>query len=151
MKKTLFATAIACLVFIACQKNKDPAPAPKTVPSVAGLWKGKYNLTKNGPITENVIYNLKKDGTMRVYNGSDTTTANPKGSGEWTKLEYTKNLFLIRSQYAYQSDPKAFFSILFITDTTYTQSIEGLWYTGQILYDPSKTVSQGELTLFKSK
>jgi hypothetical protein len=71
MKKTLFATAIACLVFIACQKNKDPAP----VPTHLGLWKGKYSVLPNTKPNFDVYLLLRKDGFAKVFNGADTTNA----------------------------------------------------------------------------
>jgi hypothetical protein len=114
MKKTLFATAIACLVFIACQKSKDLAP----VPTHLGLWKGKYSVLPNTKPNFDVYLLLRKDGFAKVFNGADTTNAiqiSPLGrwilSGNNINIVYTF------------TDLTSLLSIRFQTDSNFTKSI----------------------------
>lgn len=55
-------------IFSACKKDKDDRP------SIHGLWVGKYGDMTTYPTMGYVVL-FRTNGTVRVYDGSDTTTA----------------------------------------------------------------------------
>ena len=62
----------AILSFTSCEKDSDVTPAP--TPSIIGLWKGKYGGVASYP-TSGYAMLFRNNGTVRVFDGSDTTTA----------------------------------------------------------------------------
>jgi hypothetical protein len=56
------------VIFTACKKDKDDQS------SIPGLWKGKYGNTTDYPNKGYAVL-FRTNGTIRVYDGSDTATA----------------------------------------------------------------------------
>ena len=80
MKKIFFLSAIllsASVMFTSCEKD-DPDPTPTHV----GYWKGKYGGTTAYPALPWSML-LRSNGTVRVYDGSDTTAAS-KAEGTYS-------------------------------------------------------------------
>jgi hypothetical protein len=69
-------------VFTACTKKTIVAPKP----TLAGIWKGKFGVGTNVTPNQDVVFEIKSDGTLTVYNGADIATATIKGSGTFTTL-----------------------------------------------------------------
>jgi hypothetical protein len=90
MKKNLFFALVALtsvLLLSSCKKD-DPAPT-STDPAYVGLWKGKYGTGTAYP-SSGYAFLFRKDGTVRVFNNSDTTTAS-KAEGTYSIVGSTVN------------------------------------------------------------
>jgi hypothetical protein len=81
MKKILILCFLCLAILSACTK-KDVAPKP----SIAGIWKGKFGIGANVAPNQDVIFDIKDDGTILVYNGADIPSATVKGSGTYMSL-----------------------------------------------------------------
>jgi hypothetical protein len=77
--KFKFALAIALLsvTLIACKKDKDDDP------TITGLWLGKYSSSSTSYPTLGYAFLFRKDGTVRVFNSSDTAAASGKAEGTY--------------------------------------------------------------------
>jgi hypothetical protein len=84
---------------ISCNK-KDKLEDPKK--AIAGYWKGKYGPSSPPLLDWELLF--KPDGTLRVYDGSDTATA---GKGEGT---YSISDSVVTTHFAFFSDPGYTFS-----------------------------------------
>jgi len=84
----------AILSFTSCEKDDDVTPAP--APSIVGLWKGKYGGVSSYP-TSGYTMLFRSNGTVRVFDGTDTTTA--------SKAEGTYNISgtTVTTNYTYLS------------------------------------------------
>jgi hypothetical protein len=140
MKKLLFALIITALTFAACKKSKTPEAIPKYI----GLWKGKY-YNAGGGIIGDVIHYYKNDGTVRVYNGADTSTATIKGVGIWKFMPSNE----IHSEYTYLSAPSTFFSTKIGPDLDYIFTVFARWGTGKVISNPSTFIDNGTMQLSK--
>jgi hypothetical protein len=78
-------------LFSACTKKTIVAPKP----SLIGIWKGKFGIGANVTPNQDVVFEIKDDGSLTVYNGADIGTATVKGSGTYMTingfLELTAN------------------------------------------------------------
>jgi hypothetical protein len=74
--KPMCLVLLAIGIFTACKKDKDDKP------TIVGLWKGKYGGTTNYPHISYAIL-FRSNGTVRVFDGTDTTTAQ-KAEGTYT-------------------------------------------------------------------
>jgi hypothetical protein len=144
MKKILFTAAIITIAFTACKKSKVEEPAPVPIPKYIGLWKGTYS-NAGGGIIGDVIHYYKNDGTVRVFNGSDTSTATVKGVGIWKFMPGNE----IHSEYTYTGSPSNFFSTKIGPDTDYTVTVFGRWGTGKIISSPNTFVDVSLISLRK--
>lgn len=121
-KKLLSALLLICstpVFFTSCKKD-DPAPAP-TDPAHVGLWKGKYGNTTSYPSSSYAML-LRNNGTVRVFDGSDTATAS-KAEGTYTLSGTTVN-----ATYTYlPSGPQYSTTATLNSKTTF---MEGTWGPG---------------------
>jgi hypothetical protein len=143
MKKIILAATVITIVFTACKKSKVEEPEP--TPALVGLWKGKYYLNTNVFLGYDVIYLFRKDGTMRVYNGADTSTATVKGDGIW-KLTLPTDIV---SEYTYVGSPTNYFSTKISADKDFTVAVAAKWGTGKLISNPIGFVENGGLSLNK--
>ncbi len=120
MKKSILSLAAIIMVstFMACKKS-DSTP---TDPAHVGLWKGKYGGTSNYPSNGYAML-LRNNGTVRVFDGSDTTTA---GKAEGT---YTISGTSINATYTYVAAGGSTFSTA-ATINSKSTFIEGTWGSG---------------------
>lgn len=83
--KICYLLLISATVFISCKKDKADKP------SLIGMWKGKYG---GGTAYPNVPWTIlfRDNGTLRVFDGSDTTTA-LKAEGTYTVAGTTVTTF----------------------------------------------------------
>jgi hypothetical protein len=108
-----------CLLFSSCKKDNTPA-APAD-PAYVGLWKGKYGTGTAYP-SYGYAFLFRNDGTVRVFNDSDTTTAS-KAEGIYSILGSTVN-----TTYKYISGGSQY-STAAVMDLK-ASFIEGTWGSG---------------------
>jgi hypothetical protein len=147
MKKVSFVIIVLGIAFTACKKSKVEEPSPESISPAVGLWKGKYYLNTNIFLGYDVIYLFRKDGTMGVYNGTDTTTASAKGIGIWKLVPPTD----IVSEYYYIGSPTNFFSSKIGADALYTVAIAAKWGTGKLISNPNSFVESGGFSSFRKQ
>lgn len=116
MKKLsiIAASALSLILFVSCKKD-NPAPTP----SVVGLWKGKYG---NGPATypnKRYAFLFRNDGTVRVYNNTDTFFA------EKAEGTYIVTGGVVKTTYSYQNSLFQYSTNGFL-DSHFT-FMEGTW------------------------
>jgi hypothetical protein len=75
------------MVFTSCKKSSDPMP---TDPGYVGLWKGKYGGGATAYPTSGYSFLFRNNGTVRVFDGSDTATAS-KAEGTYSLTGATVN------------------------------------------------------------
>lgn len=93
MKKSILLLIISATVFVmACDKDDDNA-----VPSITGFWKGYYSNSPGGNQTAEYAFLFRADGTVRVFDGYDTTTA----TGSWAEGLYNITGNTVRTYYSY--------------------------------------------------
>jgi hypothetical protein len=122
MKKNLFFALVALtsvLLFSSCKKD-NPAPVPSD-PAYVGLWKGKYGTGTAYP-SYGYAFLFRKDGTVRVFNDNDTTTAS-KAEGTYSISGSTVNTTYKYISGGYQ------YSTAAIMDLN-ASFIEGTWGSG---------------------
>lgn len=118
MKKAITLSIIGfcfVLVFLSCKKSSDPAPAPD--PAYVGFWKGKYGNGATAYPANGYAFLFRKDGTVRVFNNTDTTVA-AKAEGIYSMLGTAVN-------------------------TTYTYIVGGAQYSTVTSIDPNYTFQEG--------
>jgi hypothetical protein len=158
MKKLLLTTAIITIAFTACKKSSVEEPLPAQIPTIVGLWKGKFSVSLTTQPTQDVIYNFKSNGTVEVYNGTDIATATAKANGFWNIIKGA--IFggggygaLVNVEYTYSTAPTVYYSTRFQPDENQTKSISPTiwdqWGTGRVYYDLSSFTPKGYLTLTK--
>jgi hypothetical protein len=118
LKTGLMITCMA-LAIVSCKKDKDDVAAP---PSVVGFWKGKYGNGATTYPTSAYAFLFRSNGTVRVFDGADTTTAS-KAEGTYTVSGTTVN-----TTYTYLSGGSTF-STTAIADAKFTL-LEGSWGSG---------------------
>ncbi len=125
MKTTFLAMLfIALVTFASCKKDDPtPAPAPAAVPSLVGFWAGKYGSGATTYPTAGYAFLYRADGTVRVYNATDTASA-LKAEGTYV---ITGNS--VTSTYAYLPALTAKYSTTAIVDAKFTFT-EGTWGSG---------------------
>ncbi len=91
-------------------------------PSIYGIWKGKFGIGANVEPNTDVIFDLKEDGSITVYNGADIVTATAKGTGMFK----TQNDGLgITAQYKYPNNQ--FTYSIDMTSTAEFKTLKGTW------------------------
>lgn len=101
----------------ACKKN-DPAPG------LTGFWTGKYGSGNNYP-TNGYAFLFRSDGTVRVFNDSDTTNAAvTRAEGIYSFLGST-----VTAKYTYLNAGGSTFSVTGAVNSQFT-FIEGTWGPG---------------------
>ncbi len=114
-----FVVGMAIVGFVACKKD-DPQPAP----SMVGFWQGKYGTSNNYP-TNGYAFLFRSDGTVRVFNDSDTTSAAVgRGEGIYSILGST-----VTAKYTYFGPGGATFSVSGMVNSSFT-FLEGTWGPG---------------------
>ena len=108
-----------CVIFSSCKKSSDPAP---TDPGYVGFWKGKYGSGATAYPTSGYSFLFRSNGTVRIFDGNDTTTAN-KAEGT-----YSITGAAVTSTYTYVGTT-AQFSVAATIDPKYTFQ-EGTWGSG---------------------
>jgi hypothetical protein len=97
-----------------------------------GLWKGKYSNSTTTQPTQDLYLLLLKDGTAKIYNGSDTATALKSEYGKWSLDQG----YLIKVSYWFSANTPIY-SLKFVCDENYTKSISpnmaDIWGTGYLL------------------
>jgi len=79
--KLLFLALCCSAIICACNKDDDNDP------TIVGLWKGKYGgLTSYPTLGYTMLF--RSNGTVRVFDGTDTTTAS-KAEGTYTVTNAT--------------------------------------------------------------
>jgi hypothetical protein len=133
----LVMSALDIAVFGACTKKSQPQ-----VPSIYGLWKGKYAPDSNSSPSQDVIYRINEDNTLYVYNGADTATAKQKGKSFTfgiVKDLITENGFY--ANYTYNNAPTIEFAIAVEEIDANYKFFKGVWN----YYVNGQTVFGGEL------
>jgi len=76
MKKVISILTLA-IVIVSCSKSKDDAasPSPASQTSIAGFWKGTYD------VSGSYAFLFRPDGTLRVYSNNADTALAKKGEG----------------------------------------------------------------------
>jgi hypothetical protein len=124
MRIYLLICAASIASFTACTKKKQPS-----VPSIYGLWQGKYAPDSMSSPSQDVFYRIDEDNTVHVYNGADTATAKQKGKS--FSFAYYKGIVasdMFYTSYTYPSAPTVEFAIITQQiDPTY-KSFKGIWY-----------------------
>ena len=129
--KKLFAIVAGILIFAACKKQAAPI---QQAPSVVGFWKGKYSNSPSDYPNAGYAFLFRNDGTVRVYDGSDTASA---GKAEGT---YSVTGSSVKTTYVYN---EAFqFSTMAIADSHWT-FMEGTWGSG------TNTSGKGKFFVYK--
>lgn len=111
----LFAICSFVFLFAGCERQD-------LTPGVVGFWQGKYGIGNNYP-GNGYSYLFRGDGTVRVFDGSDTTLAN-KAEGTYTFLSYdvTTTYTFLNGGDTYSSSGKVNVKLSFI---------EGTWGRGK--------------------
>ena len=114
------AVGLGVISLFACKKD---SPTPE-VPSMVGFWMGKYGASENYP-TNGYSFLFRADGTVRVFNGTDTTSAAVgRAEGIYSILGST-----VTTKYTYLSDGGATFSTAGTVNGRFT-FLEGTWGSG---------------------
>lgn len=117
--KTGLMIASIAIAMVSCKKDKDETPPP---PSVVGFWKGKYGNGATTYPTAAYAFLFRSNGTVRVFEGADTTTA---GKAEGT---YTVSGTTVNTTYTYLNSGPTY-STTAVTDAKFTL-LEGSWGSG---------------------
>ena len=127
-----FAIGLGTLIYFGCKKDN---PEPK--PSMVGFWQGKYGVGDDYP-SNGYAFLFRADGTIRVFNGTDTTSAAvSKAEGIYSILGST-----VTARYTYMSDGEDTFSFAGKVNAQFT-FLEGTWGTGD------NTVGNGKYFVVK--
>ncbi len=110
----LFTICTLIIVWAGCTRN-DPAPG------VIGFWQGKYGVGNNYP-TSGYSFLFRGDGTVRVFDNLDTTTAN-KAEGTYTFQGYD-----VTTHYTFLNGGDTFSSVAKIN--VRLSFMEGTWGRG---------------------
>jgi hypothetical protein len=125
--KFLAIASIIAIVFASCSKdNNDTVLTPVTptpAPSMVGLWKGKYGNGATTYPTSGYAFLFRADGTVRVFNSTDTATA---GKAEGT---YTKSGATVTCTYTYIAPSSGTYATSAAVDANFT-FVEGTWGSG---------------------
>ncbi|MFT3825644.1 MAG: hypothetical protein QM731_17120 [Chitinophagaceae bacterium] len=116
IKKLSALLLIAVTMFAACSKDKDDDV------SIVGFWKGKYGSPLTTYPTNGYCFLFRSNGTVRVFDGTDTTTAS-KAEGTYTVSGTTVN-----TTYSYITGGSQY-STTGTVDSKFT-FIEGTWGPG---------------------
>ncbi len=108
--------AIMGLISVSSCKKDDPEPA---VPTLEGFWVGKYGSGANTYPDNGYAALFRSNGTVRVFDGADTTTAS-KAEGT-----YTLTGSELKASYTYMPSGSKF-SFAAIVDSKFT-FLEGTW------------------------
>src|SRR5690606_10447287 len=120
-KLLIMVAGLGAFMFFACKKDN---PEPQPAPSMVGFWQGKYGAGENYP-TNGYAFLFRADGTIRVFNGIDTTSAAvAKGEGIYSILGAT-----VTAKYTYLSEGGATFSFTGAVNSSFT-FLEGTWGSG---------------------
>ncbi len=115
---TLF-IVLFTVILSSCKKDK-PEPA-----TLVGLWEGKYSEAELYPIN-GYIFLFRGDGTVRVFNGTDTTNeAVGRAEGIYSILGST-----VTTKYTYFGVGGATFSTRSTVNDKFTFQ-EGTWGAGE--------------------
>ena len=118
--KSIYQLCGLLIVAIACSHCKKENTASEPA-SVVGFWRGKFgNLSTYPTMGYSLLF--RSDGTMRVYDGIDTATAN-KAEGS-----YSLEAMQVNTHYRFLSGG-ATFSASATVDERFT-FIEGTWGMG---------------------
>ena len=118
MKKLFGALLLGSIVLVSCKKESCPAPES---PTIVGFWTGKYGSVSAYP-TLGYSALFRSNGTVRFYDGTDTTTAS-KAEGTYTVSGST-----VTSTYNYLSGGSQF-SVSATVDSKFT-FLEGTYGSG---------------------
>ncbi|MFT4032511.1 MAG: hypothetical protein QM669_08825 [Siphonobacter sp.] len=124
-----FLILLTVFAFIACSKDDDPKPG------INGLWTGKYGSSTAAYPTNGYAFLFRSNGTVRVFNGIDTTIAS-KAEGTYAILGTT-----ITTNYTYQGTSSTY-STSATVNTNYT-FMEGTWGSG------TNTTNGGQFFIYK--
>jgi hypothetical protein len=158
MKKLMLAAIIFTIAFTACKKSKLEEPISTPIPSLIGLWKGKFSADLNTQPTQDVIFYFKQAGVVRVFNGLDTTTASQKADGTWTiqiGAIFGGGGFgtMVNVEYSYPIAPTVYYSTRFQSDENLTKSISPTiwdqWGLGRVYYNLNSFTPKGKVVLTK--
>jgi hypothetical protein len=97
---------------VSCSK-KDKLDDPKKV--VVGYWKGKYGASSTS-LTQSWEFLFRSDGTLRVFDGADTTTTTGKGEGTYTIADS-----VVMTHFAFFVNPSYIFSSTGVLNTNDTK------------------------------
>ena len=119
-----------CFLYIlpSCKKTVEPPPPP--VSNHIGFWMGKYSTGATTYPSYGYAMLLRTNGTVRVFNGADTTTAT-KAEGTYTFTGTT-----INTVYSYSPSPGRL-STTAVIDAKNTFQ-QGSWGNGTSVVDRGK-------------
>jgi hypothetical protein len=114
---------ITLITVYSCKKKDQPR-----VPSIYGMWKGKYSPDSNSSPSQDVIYRIDENNTFYVYNGADTSTATEKGKsfsfGIYNNI-LIENAFL--AEYTYYNAPAVEFTLFAEEVDKSYKTFKGIW------------------------
>ena len=108
---------MTALGMLSCKKKVIEAK-----PSILGIWKGKFGLGTNVTPNSEVIFEIKDDGTLTVYNGADIATSTIKGTGRYDTLNGGLDF---SGKYVYAGNPVNY--VVEMTTTTAYTDLKGKW------------------------
>ncbi len=119
MKKTIMLSIIGISIigfFSACKKS-DPSP------TIVGFWAGKYSFNNTNP-SHGYAFLFRSNGTVRVFDASDTTTLTNASKAEGT---YSISGSTVTATYKYTGASSSF-STSCTVNMQYT-FLSGTWGT----------------------
>jgi hypothetical protein len=123
MKKLAILFLIGLFFNTACtKKNVEPKP------SILGIWKGKFGLGAQNTPNQDIIFEIKEDGSIIAYNGLDIPSATVKGSGTYTT---TKQGLVLKATYTYPNNPITY--TVEVSTTAEFKELKGTWYFNSTL------------------
>jgi hypothetical protein len=117
MKNLIALILVISLATLACKKKEEEVIKTTFI----GLWQGKYGVGANQDPNLDLIFNVRSDGIIKVYNGKDTTNAKEKAVGKWLAIGTQ-----FGANYAYPTNPNEIFSVI-LTDYFDFTVLEGTW------------------------
>ncbi len=120
--KIIFFSIIISSFLNSCKKTEEVKP------SIIGIWKGKFGIGATVIPNTDVIFDIKDDGSVLVYNAADVASATVKGNGTYSTLNGGIDF---AGKYIYPGNALNY-SVEMATTTDYVD-LKGIWkYNGTL-------------------